>query len=73
VGDHEYEFGELGALGGFAVETILRRDGKPGAVVVLARRDVPAAPGELRLTAPTRSLSAPWARPALESGSRLLS
>src|SRR5450755_1352638 len=50
VGGPEYEFGELGALGGLAVETILRRDGEHGAVVVLARRDVPAAPAELPLT-----------------------
>lgn len=37
-------------LGGFAVETMLRRDGTHGAVVALALRDVPAAPAELPLT-----------------------
>jgi|SRR5450755_4211548 len=63
-----------GALGGLAVETILRRDGKHGAVVALAPRDVPAARGELPLTGTDalsqRALGAP--RP-LEIGSRLLS
>ena len=50
VGGPEYELGELGALAGLAVETILRRDGEHGAVVALAPRDVPAAPAELPLT-----------------------
>jgi hypothetical protein len=64
AGDPEDEFGELGALGGLAVETILRRHGKHGAVVALAPRDVPAAPAELRLTGADALCQRTWARPA---------
>src|ERR1035441_650719 len=46
------------ALGGLAVDAILRRDGERGAVVALAVGDVSATPAEseLRSPAPTRCL-----------------
>ena len=55
----EYELDELVALGGLAVDAILRDDGKRGAAVA-PPRDVSAAPAELPVTLVPR--------PAIRSG-----